>query len=285
MSRFWAMSITSTTGAKAPAITPRAVSGGGVFHQKNQGFEVEGAYAPPAYLQKYYWWTYVHPAAVRLFERQWLIDLILWGNYESLREAALDEFGEELPGATLQIACVYGDLSARIAERAKAGGGTLDVVDALPVQLKNLRAKLPEDAPVSLTASSSADLPFTDASFERVLLFFLLHEMPRDVREATLAHALRVLKPGGKLVIVDYAKPRLWHPARWIWYPIIGRLEPFAKELWSNDLRVFMPEAWRNAKMQRSSYFGGLYQKVVLEKDAASALASPATRDAVATAE
>jgi len=261
-------------------MTPRAIPGGGALPNRNAGFDVQGAYAPPAYLQKYYWWTYVHPTAVRVFERQWLIDLILWGNYERLREAALSEFGETLPGSTLQIACVYGNLSAELGQRAKAGGGTLDVVDALPVQLKNLRAKLPEDAPVRLTVSSAASLTFDDASFDRVLLFFLLHEMPRDVREATLAEALRVLRPGGKLVIVDYAKPRLWHPARWIWYPVIGRLEPFAKELWSNDLRIFMPEAWRKATMRRSSYFGGLYQKVVLVKDEVSA--SARTLDAAA---
>ena len=39
----------------------------------------------PGYLKAYYWWAYVHPAAVRIFERQWLANLILWGNYARLR--------------------------------------------------------------------------------------------------------------------------------------------------------------------------------------------------------
>ena len=30
----------------------------------------------PAYLQQVYWWAYLHPAAVRIFERQWLVNLI-----------------------------------------------------------------------------------------------------------------------------------------------------------------------------------------------------------------
>jgi len=30
----------------------------------------------PAYLQETYWWAYVHPKAVRFFERQWLVNLI-----------------------------------------------------------------------------------------------------------------------------------------------------------------------------------------------------------------
>jgi len=39
----------------------------------------------PYYLNAHYWWAYIHPTAVQLFERQWLINLILWGNYARLR--------------------------------------------------------------------------------------------------------------------------------------------------------------------------------------------------------
>src|SRR5688500_15075893 len=95
--------------------------------------------AVPAYLNETYWWAYVHPKAVKLFERQWLVNLILWGNFAKLRDAALDELGGELPGRTLQVACVYGDFTPRVSERVAKGRGTLDVVDVLPVQLSNLR--------------------------------------------------------------------------------------------------------------------------------------------------
>jgi hypothetical protein len=52
-----------------------------------------------------------HPKAVKFFERQWLVNLILWSNYARLRDAALMEIGEFLPGTTLQVACVYRDLT------------------------------------------------------------------------------------------------------------------------------------------------------------------------------
>src|SRR5215813_3062630 len=45
----------------------------------------------PSYLQEIYWWAYVHPWAVRVFEREWLVNLILLGNYARLRDAALAE--------------------------------------------------------------------------------------------------------------------------------------------------------------------------------------------------
>ena len=70
--------------------------------------------AVPGYLEQTYWWAYVHPRAVRLFERQWLVNLILWGNFSRLRDAALDALGARLAGRTLQVACVYGDLTDRL---------------------------------------------------------------------------------------------------------------------------------------------------------------------------
>ena len=70
--------------------------------------EVIGLYPSalvPDYLSTHYWWAYIHPKAVKLFERQWLVNLILWGNYARLRDAALAELGESLSGKTLQVAC------------------------------------------------------------------------------------------------------------------------------------------------------------------------------------
>jgi ubiquinone/menaquinone biosynthesis C-methylase UbiE len=192
-----------------------------------------GAHHIPDYLNEVYWWTYVHPRAVRFFERQWLVNLILWGKYVTMRDATLSEMGDSLPGRTLQIACAYGNLTPQMAARVPADS-QLDVVDVLPIQLENLRRKLPSDARVNLLAMDSSDLQLPDATYDQALLFFLLHEMPVPVREATLREALRVLKPGGKLVVVDFAKPSAWHPLKYLWHPVLTRLEPFAPDLWTH---------------------------------------------------
>src|SRR3974377_67097 len=79
--------------------------------QTEEAIALPAGASVPDYLNAHYWWAYIHPTAVKLFERQWLVNLILWGNYARLRDAVLAEMGESLPGTTLQVACVYGDLT------------------------------------------------------------------------------------------------------------------------------------------------------------------------------
>lgn len=220
--------------------------------------------AVPHYLTAHYWWAYVHPNAVKLFERQWLVNLILWGNYRRLCDSTLAELGSDLTGSTLQVACVYGDLTARLAASIAAADGNLDVVDVLPVQLRNLERKLPPQAPVRLLAMDSARLELPDARYDRALIFFLLHEQPRHYRERTLSELIRVVKPGGKIVIVDYALPRWWHPLRYIWRPLLARLEPFALDMWRQEILGWLPDGTKC--LRRRSYFGGLYQQVVIAR-------------------
>jgi ubiquinone/menaquinone biosynthesis C-methylase UbiE len=192
------------------------------------------------------------------------VNLILWGNFAKLRDAALAELGDGLPGRTLQVACVYGDFTPRLAERVARGGGMLDVVDVLPVQLSNLRRKLAERAPVELLLRDAADLGFAAATYERVVLFFLLHEVPEEVRRRTLAEALRVLKPGGRLVIVDYHRPVAWHPLRSVMTFILRNFEPFAMDLWRHEVCAWLPAGAVVAR--KRTFWGALYQLLVVHR-------------------
>ena len=219
----------------------------------------------PRYLEQVYWWAYVHPNAVQLFEREWLVNLILFNNYGRLRDAALAELGVTVTGKTLQVACVYGNLTPRLRDRM-GPDATLDVVDILPIQLKNLASKFPADERVALLQGDSSSLACPDASYDQVLLFFLLHEQPEHVRRKTLSEALRVVKPGGKIVIVDYHRPVKWHPLRMLMTGVFKKLEPYAMDLWEHELADFMPPRSMPSAIHKETWFGGLYQKLVLTR-------------------
>jgi ubiquinone/menaquinone biosynthesis C-methylase UbiE len=219
----------------------------------------------PGYLDQVYWWAYVHPKAVHFFEREWLVNLILFGNYKRLCDAALAELGETVQGRTLQVACVYGDLTPRLRQRLGADA-SLDVVDVLPVQLRNLAAKLPPDERVALLHGDSSALACPDASYDQVLLFFLLHEQPEEVRRATLSEAMRVVRPGGKVVIVDYHRAHSLHPLRPLMRQVFKHLEPYAMDLWNNEVLDFFETDRKPKLVSKRTWFGGLYQMLVLRK-------------------
>jgi ubiquinone/menaquinone biosynthesis C-methylase UbiE len=224
---------------------------------------VPGAPLIPSYLEQVYWWAYVHPNAVTVFEREWLVSAILFGHYGKLRDAALADLGSTVQGSTLQVACAYGNLTPKLRERL-APDARLDVVDILPIQLKNLGKKLPPDPRVELLHGDSSSLACPEASYDQVLLFFLLHEQPEAVRRGTLAEALRVVKPGGKVVIVDYHRPSRWHLMRPLMRLVFRKLEPYAMDLWNHEIQDFIPQRLQPPSMAKQTYFGGLYQKLVL---------------------
>jgi len=217
----------------------------------------------PVYLQKTYWWAYIHPKAVKFFERQWLVNLILFGNFARLRDTALDEIGENVDGKALQVACVYGDFSTRLAQRLKPEAH-LDIVDVVPIQLSNTHKKIKQYDNVTLCLQNSTALNFTDDSYENVVVFFLLHEQPVEVRKKTIREALRVTKPGGKLIFVDYHRPSYFNPFRYFIYPILHFLEPFALDMWKQEIISWLPKELQPTDIKKETYFGGLYQKVVI---------------------
>jgi ubiquinone/menaquinone biosynthesis C-methylase UbiE len=233
--------------------------------QAESSDEDAGLIGIPRYLSETYWWAYLHPRAIKVFERQWLVNLILWGNFARLRDLALDDLGPRVHGRTLQVACVYGDFTPKLRERL-VPGARLDVVDVAAIQLRNLRHKLGPSDNVHAHRQNAEALSFADDSFDQVVVFFLLHEVPAEARTRALSEALRVVKPGGKLVFVDYHRPAPLHPHRYLMRPVLKILEPFALDLWNGEILDWVPRDRRPARVEKDTYFGGLYQKVVMYK-------------------
>lgn len=54
----------------------------------------------------------------------------------------------------------------------------------------------------------SYDLPYDDASFDRVLSSLFFHHLVRRDKERTIAEIARVLRPAGELHVADWGQPR-----------------------------------------------------------------------------
>jgi len=121
-------------------------------------------------------------------------------------------------------------------------------------------------ANVSLHLQDSTNLDFKDGAFDNVVVFFLLHEQPDAVREKTVKEALRVVRPGGKVVFVDYHRPTLYNPFRYIMIPVLRLLEPFALDLWKREITDWIPKDTPPKSVSKKTLFGSLYQKVVVTR-------------------
>jgi ubiquinone/menaquinone biosynthesis C-methylase UbiE len=218
----------------------------------------------PEYLQDTYWWAYLHPKSFYFFEREWVVNLILWGNMKRLTDAVLNEMNPGPNSRVLQVACVYGDFSNKLAGHLDKSQSRLDLVDVAPIQLTNASKKLSGQNNVALHHLDSSNLSFPNASYDETVVFFLLHEQPEEVRRKTIEEAIRVTRPGGKIIFVDYHGPKRSNPMRYVMKPILSWLEPFAMDLWREELPAFMPDSIKPEQLSSEFYFGGLYQKIVL---------------------
>ena len=221
--------------------------------------------AIPDYLQDTYWWAYLHPRSLWFFEREWVVNLILWGNMKMLTDAVLDETNLEPGSNVLQVACVYGDFSNRLASHLTTTESSLSIIDVAPIQLRNAEKKTSSHSNVSIQHQDSTCMSYADDSFEQTVVFFLLHEQPEDALRLTIAEAVRVTRPGGKVIFVDYHGPNRSNPMRYVMKPVLTLLEPFALALWRDELPAFLPAEIRSDQISSEFYFGGLYQKVVLQ--------------------
>ena len=61
---------------------------------------------------------------------------------------------------------------------------------------------------VKFQVADATSLPFEDTSFDVSCISFALHDMPPAIREKVLKEIVRVVKPEGMVVIVDYALPK-----------------------------------------------------------------------------
>ncbi len=214
----------------------------------------------PDYLKDIYTWAYLTPTSISIFDRHWIVSLILLGNYVKLERAMLEELR---PGAqVLQAACVYGRYSRVLADYL-GQHGHLDVIDIAPIQAENCELKLLNYHNTSVRVADAA-LPDNE-KYDAVSCFFLLHEVPDNKKIEITDNLLNKLGPGGKLVFVDYHRPHWLHPFKALISFVFTTLEPFARSLWEKEISDYATRA-HEFSWEKKTYFGGMYQKVVVTR-------------------
>jgi ubiquinone/menaquinone biosynthesis C-methylase UbiE len=106
----------------------------------------------------------------------------------------------------LDIGCGTGTL-AILAKRVVEGSGVVHGIDASPEMIARARRKAKRSGmDVVFEMAQAQSLPFPDARFDVVLSTVMLHHLPRAARAQAVRDARRVLKPGGRLLAVDFVR-------------------------------------------------------------------------------
>jgi demethylmenaquinone methyltransferase / 2-methoxy-6-polyprenyl-1,4-benzoquinol methylase len=127
----------------------------------------------------------------------------------------------------LDIAGGTGDMAKAFARQAGPEGIVVHT-DINETMLRTGRDRLLDEGLALPTATCDAEkLPFRSASFDRVCVAFGLRNMTH--KDAALAEMCRVLKPGGRLLVLEFSK--VAQPLRrpYDWYsmnvlPLMGKL-------------------------------------------------------------
>jgi demethylmenaquinone methyltransferase/2-methoxy-6-polyprenyl-1,4-benzoquinol methylase len=160
----------------------------------------------------------------------------------SWRRAAVSRLGWETrpDGVYLDLCAGTLELAVELAQRAGFRGRVIGADFAVPM-LQRGRHK----APVTSVAPVAADalaLPFPSGRFDGALVGFGVRNLA-DL-DAGLQEAARVLRPGGRLVILEFATPR-FAPLRAAYLFYFRRVLPFIGRLVSKhrDAYSYLPES------------------------------------------
>lgn len=129
-------------------------------------------------------------------------DVMSFGLHRRWKRHALELADLPEEGRVLDLAAGTGDLAASAARELD---GTAVALDLTREMLRTGIDRHGGDA-VSWVQGDALDLPFPDRSFDRVLVGYGLRNLA-DLR-AGLEEILRCLRPGGRLVSLDFARPR-----------------------------------------------------------------------------
>lgn len=118
------------------------------------------------------------------------------------------ELAKVKPGdSVLDVACGTGSLTLT-AQSYVGSSGKVYGIDASPEMIEVARKKAAHSAPqVAFQIGLAEKLDFQDATFDVVISRLAIHHLPDDLKRKTFAEILRVLKPGGRVLIVDFVQP------------------------------------------------------------------------------
>ena len=135
----------------------------------------------------------------------WLVRLMSLGRRDTFRASVVAQADLAAGMSVLDVGCGTGTLALDL-KAAVGEVGSVSGVDASPemveIATKKARGK---GVDIDLRVGVAEELPYEDASFDRVTSTLVFHHLPDDLKLQSLLEILRELKTGGRVVVGDFA--------------------------------------------------------------------------------
>jgi ubiquinone/menaquinone biosynthesis C-methylase UbiE len=169
--------------------------------------ESTAAPRPRYYLQNFHFQSggWMTEDSAKRYDTQ--VEVLFHGTANAMRRQALPPLHEVFAGRDqrklrlLDIGCGTGrllDLVKQVWPRLPSLG-----LDLSEPYARHAKRQLDRWSRVDLVVGNAESIPLPDASCDAVTSVFMFHELPPEVRRIVFGQCARVLKPGGRLVLVD----------------------------------------------------------------------------------
>ena len=203
---------------------------------------------------------------IKMVDFQPIISAILLFQYDRLVSRIVAELQQmDLGGRDVLItSCAFGNVIPRVVGAAVSGQvRRVQLVDLIRNELVHARGKLGDLAgKVDFRQADATAMQQSDGSVAANVMFFLLHELPHDLKGEALKEAARSLQPGGKLLLAEFHRPDSWvlRAFSWTYFKVF---EPLGLALWdSHDPLRYLQELG-GFSCSRTTYFFGNFQVIV----------------------
>lgn len=214
--------------------------------------ETPPAAYPRYYLRNFHWQTdgWLSARSARMYDLG--VELLFGGTADVMRRMAIPPIVRGVRGVRgvradarpriLDVGCGTGRFMRQLSEALP--GARMYGVDLSSYYIKEATRTLADVSDVSLVVDNAEHLPFESGTFDAVVSVFLFHELPRAVRRRVAAEMVRVLRPGGTMVVSDSAQFVESEAIRFFLERFAKTFhEPYYREYLRDDLETLFAQA------------------------------------------
>jgi len=161
-------------------------------------------------------------------------DFMSLGIHRIWKELMLDWLAPRRGQNLIDVAGGTGDIAFNFIKRAKTGANAtiLDLTESMMIEGKKKTIDLPKESQINWVCGDAMRMPFNNSTFDVYTISFGIRNVTNISK--TLSEAYRVLKPGGRLMILEFSSVNN-DLISWIYDKYSFNIIPKLGEFVSND--------------------------------------------------